>query len=193
MSRIKHFIAIAAAGLALAAALPIHAADRGEPYALVRDGERGTSMTGDSADWSAVKNLRKRINGDFLWFRDGGKPYIVQDAGVLARARAAWEPVEKLGKEMDVHGREMDRHGKAMGALGKDMERAAVGTKPDEAKMHAIERRMNDAGKPMDALGKQMDVLGKRMDAESRTADKTVRTLIREALDKGLAQSAPQA
>jgi hypothetical protein len=59
--------------------------------------------------------------------------------------------------------------------------------------MHAIERRMNDAGKPMDALGKQMDALGKRMDAESRTADKTVRALIREALDKGLAQPAPQA
>jgi len=190
MSRIKHLVAVA--GLALATVIPTHAADRGEPYALVRDGERGTSMTGDSADWSTIKTLRKRISGDFLWFRDGGKPYIVQDAGVLARARKAWEPVDKLGKEMDVRGREMDKHGKVMDALGKDMERAAAGTKPDEAKMHALERRMNDAGKPMDALGKQMDALGKRMDAESRTADKTVRALIREAVDKGLAQPAPQ-
>lgn len=193
MSRIKNFIAVAVAGLALAAALPIHAADRGEPYALVRDGERGTSMTGDSADWASVKRLRKQLSGDFLWFRDGGKAYVVQDAGVLARARAAWEPVEKLGKEMDVHGRQMDKHGKVMDALGKDMERATAGTTPDEAKIHDIERRMSDAGKPMDALGKQMDVLGKRMDAESRTADKTVRALIREARDKGLAQPAPQA
>lgn len=233
--------------------------ERGEPYAIVREGDHGTSMTGDSADWSAVKRLRKQIDGDFLWFRDGGKTYIVQDAGVLARARAAWEPVERLGKEMDGYGREMDKHGKAMDALGKEMTRAAAGMKPDETKIHAIERRMNevgsrmgdvgsrmasaddagrarldremadlnrqmaelnqqmaaatqsdgqraaqrsmdeighrmnDAGKPMDALGKQMDALGKRMDAESRTADKTVRALIREALEKGLAQPAPQA
>jgi beta-lactamase regulating signal transducer with metallopeptidase domain len=238
---------------------PAEHTERGEPYALVREGDHGTSMTGDSADWSTIKQLRKQINGDFLWFRDGGKPYIVRDAGVLARARAAWEPVERLGKEMDGYGREMDKHGKAMDALGKDMERAAAGMKPDETKIHAIERRMNevgarmgdvgsrmasaddagrarldremadlnrqmadlnrqmaaaahsdsqraaqrsmneigrrmnDAGKPMDALGKQMDALGKRMDAESRTADKTVRALIREAMEKGLAQPAPQA
>ena len=38
MYRIKHIVAVA--GLALATVIPTHAADRGEPYALVRDGDR---------------------------------------------------------------------------------------------------------------------------------------------------------
>lgn len=230
------------------------------PYAVVRTGDKGMTMSGSSDDWDEVKQARDRIGGNFLWFREGGKAYYIQDAGMLARIDAAWAPVNKLGAQMDVHSKEMDVHSKKMDALGKEMDVAARGFKPDETTLRAIEgrmealgaemeslgkqlgatdsvkereriqkrmddvgkqmsaageeisrlhdgpgmrqahksmdeigRRMSEAGKPMDAIGKKMGALGKEMERESKAADKTVRALIREAREKGLAKPVPQA
>lgn len=230
------------------------------PYAVVRAGDKGVSMSGSSDDWDEVKQARERIGGNFLWFREAGQAYYIQDAGMLARIDAAWAPVDKLGAQMDAYGKEMDVHGKKMDALGKEMDVAARGFKPDQDKVRGIEkrmealgeemdrlgkqmgatdsvkereriqkrmsevgrqlsaagnemsqlhngpgmrqaqqsmdeigRRMGEAGKPMDAIGKKMGALGKDMERESKAADKTVRALIREAREKGLAKPVPQA
>lgn len=233
---------------------------REEPYAVVRANDKNTSMTGSSDDWDDIKEAKRRIGGDFLWFREGGQAWYIQDAGVLAKVDAAWAPMNRLGAQMDVYGKEMDVHGKKMDALGKDMDVAARGFKPDEDKLRVVEermealgeemeklgkqlgatdsvkereriqgrmsevgqqmsaagqeisqlhngpgmreaqksmdaigRRMSEAGKPMDAIGKKMGALGKEMERESKAADKTVRALIREAREKGLAKPVPQA
>jgi beta-lactamase regulating signal transducer with metallopeptidase domain/phage shock protein A len=238
----------------------VHKADRVDPYAVVRANDKNTTMTGSSDDWDDIKDAKRRVQGDFLWFREGGQAYYIQDPAVLARVDAAWAPMEKLGRQMDVLGKEMDVHGKQMDALGKEMDVAARGFKPDEARVRAVEarmkslgeemealgrqmgatdsikererlqrrmselgqqmsvagsemgqlhnepgmrqaqksmdeigRRMGEAGKPMDALGKKMGVLGKEMERESKAADQTVRGLIREAREKGLAKPVPQA
>lgn len=238
----------------------VHKADRVDPYAVVRANDKNTTMTGSSDDWDDIKEAKRRIGGDFLWFREGGQAYYIQDAGVLAKVDAAWTPMNRLGAQMDVYGKEMDVHGKKMDALGKDMDVAARGFKPDEDKLRVVEermealgeemerlgkqlgatdsvkereriqrrmsevgqqmsaagqeigqlhngpgmreaqksmdeigRRMSEAGKPMDAIGKKMGALGKEMERESKAADKTVRALIREAREKGLAKSVPQA
>ncbi|BDT57618.1 hypothetical protein MasN3_11120 [Massilia varians] len=233
---------------------------REEPYAVVRANDKNTSMSGSNEDWDDIKEAKRRIGGDFLWFREGGQAWYIQDAGVLARVDAAWAPMTRLGAQMDAYGKEMDVHGKEMDALGKEMDVAARGFKPDEGKLRAVEkrmealgedmeklgrqmgatdsvkereriqrrmsevgqqmsaagqeigqlhqgpgmreaqksmdaigRRMSEAGKPMDAIGKKMGALGKEMERESKAADKTVRALIREARDKGLAKPVPQA
>lgn len=238
----------------------VHKADRVEPYAVVRANDKNTTMTGSSDDWDEIKEARRRIGGDFLWFREGGQAYYIQDAGVLAKVDAAWAPMNRLGTQMDVYGKEMDVHGKKMDALGKEMDVAARGFKPDEGKLDLVEarmealgeemeklgkqlgatdsvqereriqrrmsevgqqmsaagqeisqlhnepgmrqaqksmdeigKRMSVAGKPMDAIGKKMGALGKEMERESKAADKTVRALIREAREKGLAKPVPQA
>jgi hypothetical protein len=213
MSRTRHLIdpkvTLTILGLAASAAFYVHDAvaevprapehtlvnhthDRGNPdaaYALVRGTDRGTNMSGDSASWKDIEAAQRSIAGDFLWFRDGGKAYVVQDPQVLAKARAAWAPVDQLGVEMDGYGKQMDRHGKAMEALGKQMGSAA--SKMRFASMEEIGQRMNEAGKPMEALGKKMDVLGKRMERESDAADAATRALIRDAQAKGLARPAP--
>jgi phage shock protein A len=128
----------------------------GEPYALVRDGEHGITMTGDSGDSLDVKQVRQHLKGDFLWFRDDGKAWVIQDPDVLAKARAAWAPMDKLGEQMDAYGREMNQHGKAMDALGKDMGRAAAGIQPDPQKMQALNRQMDELGRQMGKLSEQM-------------------------------------
>ena len=229
------------------------------PYAIVRATDKGFSMSGSSDDWDEIKRVKGTIGGDFVWFRENGKAYFIQDAALMAKVDAAWAPVTKLGKQMDVYGKEMDVHGKRMDALGKEMDVAARGMKVDESKTRALDarmkelgkemdalgkqfskaddeererlsrrmselgkqmsiegermgkewegpavrqaqksmdeigRRMGEAGKPMDAIGKKMEVLGKEMERETHTADKTVRALIREAREKGLAKPLPRA
>ncbi len=229
------------------------------PYAIVRASDKGMSMSGSSEDWDEIKQARTRIGGDFLWFRENGQAWYIQDAALMAKVDAAWAPVTKLGKQMDAYGKEMDVHGKHMDKLGKEMDVAARGIKVDESKIRAAEarmkvlgeemealgkqfakaddaererlsrrmselgnqmsaegqrmgqewqqpgvrqaqksmdeigRRMGEAGKPMDAIGKKMGALGKDMERETHAADKTVRALIREAQEKGLAKPVPRA
>jgi beta-lactamase regulating signal transducer with metallopeptidase domain len=270
-------LALPILGLALCAALSTHAGtaraaapaepavhkihnnghSRDDAYAIVRDTDHGTNMSGDSADWKDIEASKRALTGEFIWFRDGGKTWVVQDPDILARANTAWAPVDKLGEQMDAYGRQMDAHGKTMEAMGKDMEKAGAKMGPDQktmreferrmetmgqqmealgaqyadadskererlhrkmselgakmsaegerlrkeqqssgrqqaqASMEEIGRRMHEASKPMDELGKQMGALGKQMERESKTADKTVRALLREAQQKGLARPAP--
>jgi CII-binding regulator of phage lambda lysogenization HflD len=185
-------LALPALGLALTAALHAHAGTttaaapaaqpkgavhvslqdtREAPYALVGEGDEGFNMTGNSADWRSIKQLKRSIKGEFLWFREGGKSWIVQDPDTLARAHAAWAPMDKLGKQMEAYGKEMDTHGKAMEALGKQMEQAAAGMQADQPRVRELERKMNELGRQMSTLGEQ---LGKtKNDAErDRLSDK---------------------
>jgi beta-lactamase regulating signal transducer with metallopeptidase domain len=130
--------------------------ERGDAYALVGEGEDGFKMTGNSADWSSIKQLKRSIKGEFLWFRDGGKSWIVQDRDVLARAHAAYEPVDRLGQQMDAYGKEMDKHGKVMESLGKEMEGAAAGMQADQPRVRELERKMNELSRQMSSLGQQI-------------------------------------
>ncbi|WP_296945992.1 hypothetical protein [uncultured Massilia sp.] len=263
--RIPTFRTPALLALALAAACfhpPARAQDTpvgdGASYAVVRHDGQDISATGKVKDWDALRKTGRQVDGEFLWVNEGGKSWVIRDAATVAQARAAWAPVERLGKRMDAYGKDMDRHGKAMDALGKDMDRSARGMEPDQGRIRALERRMGALGtemgevgarmatadaaergrlqarmavlqremnrlggemhaatrseaqqqaerdmrqaslrmeaahKPMDALGKQMEALGKEMAQESQRADKTVRTLVREAMARGLARPAPQ-
>jgi beta-lactamase regulating signal transducer with metallopeptidase domain/CII-binding regulator of phage lambda lysogenization HflD len=198
-------LALPALGLALTAALHAHAGtapaapgsaaaqekaavhvtlqeSRGDAYALVGEGDEGFNMTGNSADWSSIKQLKRSVKGEFLWFRDGGKSWIVQDPDTLAKAHAAWAPVNRLGEQMDVYGKEMDKHGKAMDALGKQMEQAAGGMQADQPRVRELERKMNELGRQMSALGEQM---GKASDADRERLARKMDTLGRQMNELG--------
>jgi hypothetical protein len=167
-------LALPALGLALTAAIHAHAgtAPAAKPtiaihqastpgigessYALVGEGDDSFNMTGNSADWKSIKQLKRSIKGEFLWFRDGGKSWIVQDPDTLAKAHAAWGPVNQLSEQMNAHGKEMDKQGKVMEALGKEMEQVAKGMQVDQPKVRELERKMSELGRQMASLGQQI-------------------------------------
>jgi beta-lactamase regulating signal transducer with metallopeptidase domain/predicted nucleic acid-binding Zn-ribbon protein len=130
--------------------------ERGDAYALVGEGEDGFKMTGNSADWSSIKQLKRSIKGEFLWFRDGGKTWIVQDRDTLAKAHAAYAPLDRLGQQMEIQGKEMEKHGKVMESLGKEMEQAAAGMQVDQPRVRELERKMNELGRQMSSLGQRI-------------------------------------
>ena len=154
---------------------------REDGYALVGDGEKGAAMTGSSADWDAIKQLRRNVKGEFLWFRDGGKSWIVQDPDTLAKARTAWAPVNRLGEQMNVYGKEMERHGKVMDALGKEMEQAAAGMQPDQRRLREVQRNMDEVGRKMGRVGEKLgsasDSERGRLEAEMASLEKQMNAL----------------
>ncbi|MBZ2208912.1 M56 family metallopeptidase [Massilia soli] len=133
-------------------------------YAIVRGEERGgTRMNGHSDDFDDLKAARSAVKGEFLWFRDRhGKAYIVQDAGILARVNTAWEPLDRLGKQMDVHSKEMGKHSKVMDVLGRQMTAVSPATAPNAALRNA-ERDMQALGREQDKLARELDKLGRKM------------------------------
>ncbi|MFC0133671.1 peptidase M56 [Massilia eurypsychrophila] len=152
-----------------------------QAYALVRPGERGTQGSGSSSDWKAIAAAKRAIPGQFLWFRDAGKAYVVSDPAVLAKVVDAWAPVERLGDEMDVFGREMEQHGKVMESLGRQMERE--GRQAEQAgrgqRRHS-ERAVEALGRDQERLGRQMEKLGRDMER----ADSAQRETLNRKMDE---------
>lgn len=193
-------LGLAACAALAATAVPAQAAAEGKPrvvrvaaidapYALVRAENGRFDISGSSDDWEEVRAAQRAIDGEFIWFREAGQSYVIDDAAIVARARAAWKPLDRLGVQMDVHGKEMERHGKKMEALQQDMQRATVNLKylPDAHDNRSINKGMRALGREMEALGRQMetarddgererigrrmDELGKRMDDAGKRID----------------------
>ncbi|MEH6436369.1 M56 family metallopeptidase [Massilia sp. DD77] len=138
----------------------VREAARDEPYAVVRARDGGFNISGSSDDWDDVKAARSAIDGEFVWFRENGRSYYIQDRELMAKVNAAWAPVDRLGKQMDVYGKEMDKHGKKMEVLGRQMEQASSGIQPV-----ANKRELREIEEGMRALGEQMETLGRELAA----------------------------
>ena len=149
--------------------------DKGESYALV-DGatdSEGVIVVDSDIHSQQVEKLKRSIKGPFLWFRDQGQAYVLQDAALLGKVRAAWQPSKRIGKEMNALGDQMDAHGKAMGEMGRKMGARS------QANGSARESEQ------LRALGRQQQELGRKLGDASRrqalaTSDTARRAAVRE-------------
>src|SRR4051812_42884292 len=105
-ARLIELCLLAAVGLAQvsgpAAAEPSDTRDHGS-YAYLASGGSIT-MSGDSKDVARARSF-KQGNGPLLWFREGGREYIVRDPDTLAQLDAVWKP----GRELDAEESKLDR------------------------------------------------------------------------------------
>ena len=160
----------------------------GDGYALVDSSDDSVTMAGSDVDGQQIKQLQRSLKGQFLWFRDQGKSYVIEDRTLLARADAAWKPVRALGQEMSALGQQMGEQGRHMAKLGREMGEQGRQDRGGEAAMTAKTRQMDEAAKPMDSLGKRMGELGERQGRVSKEAERATRVLIDEALRAGKAR-----
>lgn len=177
----------------------LHTGATQEAYALISQDRDGITMSGSTDDLPQIRSAKRSLQGDFVWFRRGGKSYVIVDAATVAKTREAWRDSDKIGKQMEVLGDQMEVHGDKMSALGTQMEKLSEHSGPTAA-MDAATRQMetlakqqtgfaakqaqlaaemvgaNAAGmdelsRKMDALSQQQDALGRQMDAQSRIMD----------------------
>ncbi|HJV22884.1 MAG TPA: hypothetical protein VJ570_09305 [Holophagaceae bacterium] len=163
---------------------------KGEAFALIEGAN--TISFGDGEEGQPG-----RYAGQGFWFRKGGKPYLVKDGALVAAAKAAAEPVSRLGAAQGKLGGEQGRLGGRQGKLGAEQGRlgarmagASAGEREALAtQMKALARQQEGLAREQEALGATQRELGRRQEAASEAAVKALRALREEALAKGLAQA----
>jgi chromosome segregation ATPase len=158
----------------------MHYGNSHDGYALVRKGRDGYAMSGDSDDIDDIDALKQHIDGDFIWFRKGGKAYVLRDATVLARAEKAWEgtkPHEAKMRELETR---MQPHQRAAEALGARIER--MQPKFEETpEMRAAERALEALSRQQEQLSGQHEALIAQMEhadeAKRRQLDRDMQAL----------------
>jgi hypothetical protein len=92
-------------------------------WAVVGDSRHGDKMgSGLTAELADVADAN---GGPVLWFRLGGRGWLVRDAATVQRARELLEPMQELGREMGRVGGEEGRLGGEMGRHGAEVGRLA--------------------------------------------------------------------
>ena len=109
--------------------------------------------------------------------RLAGKMARADDAGRDALSR----DMDLLSEQMDVLSKQMDRHSNVMDQQSRAMQQQS-------GKMEAVARQMEAAARPMEAIGRDMETLGNQIEREAGIADTRIRSLIDQAIARGLAQ-----
>jgi beta-lactamase regulating signal transducer with metallopeptidase domain len=116
----------------------------GDSYALITGpGDRLTF----SGDWNPdtraeIDKARKLAHGEFLWFKQNGKPYLLDDPAVVAQIEAMYKPMEALGKQQEELGRKQKELGKQMEEVGRKMREATLPTPDMSKEIDDLEKQM---------------------------------------------------
>lgn len=148
-----------------------------QSYALVRDGHESITVSSERKDRVDVEHAMRLIDGDFIWFRQDGRAYVIQEPTLIAQAAAAWEPTEALSEKMEVLSKQMEPHSQAMEALSKKMEALSERGQP-------YSREMERLGRDMEALGRQQEALGRKLEPLAQDMDRVDSAIERETIAK---------
>ncbi|WP_394687310.1 M56 family metallopeptidase [uncultured Xanthomonas sp.] len=166
-----------------------------------------STMSGSSDELASMK---RETQGDGLWFRRGGKRYVVHDPALLARFDALFEPIGKLGAQQGELGKRQGALGREQGELGReqgklaqeaaaralariDMDAVAAKAQANAQaalaqRQDALSAKMRALGAQQAALGRQQGELGARQGELSAQLDREVDRLFDAAIAAGNAQ-----
>jgi beta-lactamase regulating signal transducer with metallopeptidase domain len=100
--------------------------DDDQRFVIVSGKSDSLTMSGTTEDAEMVRELKKTVKGDFIWFERDGKSYIIRDQATIDRARKLWAPQEELGKKQEELGKQQEALGKQQEELGAKMEQIQV-------------------------------------------------------------------
>jgi len=145
-----------------------------------------TTMSGSTGDIQRARRFRKP-GEQMLWFRQGGREYVVRDPEILRQVQTIWMPVHelatqqqkigtqqaKLGSQQAEIGAQQAEIGAKQGTLGARQgrlgaEQARLGAREaahsvTESEREAIEKGQRELEQKMEELGKEMEKLGEKM------------------------------
>lgn len=143
-------------------------------YVYVRD-DNHTSMSGNTSDIERARQL-KQPNEQIVWFRDGGKEYVIRDAATLKQVEAMWKPVDDIGEAQGKLGNQIGELGRQVGELGA--QQGLLGTRQSGISIREANLSMRESN---DSLGEAARIeLGKQrqeLQHQMRALNKQMRTL----------------
>jgi hypothetical protein len=163
-----------------------------ESFILMKGGGDSSTMYGSTNDFRAAERLRKGKE-PLLYFRRGGKSYLVRDAGVLRQAEAIVRPQQELGARQGELGSRQGALGARQAALGQRQAAVALrqvsGGRAEAAREQAaLGRQQSELGRQQAALGVEQGRLGRQQGELARQAKVKLGALVDDALRRGLAQ-----
>ena len=201
-SNARGFTVAAALALSLAA-LPASAASAGSAdsgdrlhFVILSPGDRGSSsFDAGTDDFNRAQALRGG-SGGLIYFRQDGAAYVIRDPDMLRRADAIMEPQRELGMRQGKLGARQGALGKAQGDLGAEQGRLgalqANATPEEQAELSQAQgqlgRMEGEFGAKQGELGEKQGELGREQARLSQIAGENLRSLVAEALQRGLAQ-----
>lgn len=136
----------------------------GPRYVIMHANSNSVTMSGDEEDIQHARALRRKINGDFIWFERDEKSYVITDPAFLARVNALFAPQEELSKQQDALGRQQDELGRQQDELGRQQDEVgkqvdAVAVKvpdisPELERIHAELKQLQASGATQNQLGR---------------------------------------
>jgi hypothetical protein len=180
---------------------------------VVMQEEGSATMSGSSLDLRRARRQLARSHGAILWFRHGGREYVVENEAAIGRILAAAKPQEELSQRQSALGEQQAELGRRQAELGhaqaalamrqvQRARKAALAADDDdridrpgrevlerdfEARQRAIEREQEDLGRDQEELGREQERLGKQQEKLARDLERTVGQVIDESLRTGTA------
>jgi hypothetical protein len=172
----------------------------------------GNSMTVSSVSIDEYETLRGKRSADFLWFRRGGKAYLVEDPALLKEARALFAPLRALDperedlrrrqealddreQELDQREDEVDRRLDVDSADDDEDGDAVSPSTISDADQHELEQEMSEIRarqREVQASDRDLERVERDLDAREdeieREAEAKLWALIDEAIEKGVAK-----
>jgi predicted nucleic acid-binding Zn-ribbon protein len=147
-----------------------YGSDSGPRYVIIHANSNSVTMSGNQEDLEHARALRRKINGDFIWFERDEKSYVITDPDFLARVKQLFAPQEELekqqdalGRQQDELGRQQDELGRQQDELGKRMEAVSVKVpdiSPDLERIHARLKQLQASGATQNELGSVQSQIG---------------------------------
>jgi beta-lactamase regulating signal transducer with metallopeptidase domain/predicted nucleic acid-binding Zn-ribbon protein len=156
---------------------------RKAPYALVREGHESMTVSGTTRDIREAEKAKRSLQGDFLWFRRGGKAYVIQDAAILAKATRAWQPAEALNERMEALSGKMEIHSEAMEGLSEKMQTLSNRNEPVSDEMEKLGTKMKALSQQQEAIGEKLELLSEQMDSADDDDDDDEREVLDRKMD----------
>jgi beta-lactamase regulating signal transducer with metallopeptidase domain len=135
--------------------------DDQQRFVIVSGKTDSLTMSG-SEDAERVQELRKRIQGDFIWFQRDEKSYIIRDQATIDRARKFWAPQEELGKKQQELGKQQEALGKQQKELSARMEQIHVKVPDMTAELEKLKAELKqlNSSATMEQVGQIQSEIG---------------------------------
>jgi len=124
-------------------------------FAII-NGDDAIQFSGNTKELRAVKRLKKTHQGDFIWYRQQDKQYLIDAADRIAQVKAHWTPL--AGEEA-----KMDKLEDAMKPLEQQIDTLADAQENDSANSRRDDQRLRQRDKQMRTLARQMEAISEDM------------------------------
>jgi hypothetical protein len=137
---------------------------------------QGKSWMSTNCSLEDLIGIRSKLSGDFLWFRRGGKAYLVQDPALLEEAYALFKPLRALDPERQA----LERRNRRLERKREPLER-------EEEELDSLSDRLDDdeeQGRSVETARRDLEIRQRDLETRMRPLDGEEREV--EALESSL-------